>query len=32
MGELPEPTRETAFDLLAFRFKVYTITLEKGGY
>jgi hypothetical protein len=30
--ELPEPTRETAFDLLAFRFKVYTITLQKGDY
>jgi hypothetical protein len=32
MAELPEPTRETAFDLLAFRYKVYTTTLEKGGY
>jgi hypothetical protein len=32
MAELPEPTRETAFDLLAFRYKVYTATLDKGGY
>jgi hypothetical protein len=30
--ELPEPTREIAFDLLAYRFKVYAITLKKGGY
>jgi hypothetical protein len=30
--ELPEPTRETAFDLLAFRFKMYAVTLAKGGF
>lgn len=30
--ELPEPTRENAFDLLAYRFKLYAMTLTKGGY
>jgi hypothetical protein len=30
--ELPECTRETAFDLLSFRFKLYAVTLQKGGY
>jgi hypothetical protein len=30
--ELPPPTKETAFDLLAYQFKVYAVTLEKGGY
>jgi hypothetical protein len=30
--ELPEPTKEIAFDLLAYRYKVYAVTLEKGGY
>jgi hypothetical protein len=30
--ELPESTRETAFDLLAYRFHVYAVTLEKGGF
>jgi hypothetical protein len=30
--ELPESTRETAFDLLAYRYHVYAVTLEKGGY
>jgi hypothetical protein len=32
LEELPHPTRETAFDLLGYRFKVYAVTLEKGGY
>jgi hypothetical protein len=30
--ELPEYTRETAFDLLAFRFKMYAEVLKKGGF
>ena len=32
LSELPEPTKEIAFDLLAYRYKTYAITLEKGGY
>jgi hypothetical protein len=32
VNELPSVTKETAFDLLAFRFKSYAKTLEKGGY
>jgi hypothetical protein len=30
--ELPPATKETAFYLLAYRYKVYAATLEKGGY
>jgi hypothetical protein len=30
--ELPKPTKETAFDLVAFRYKIYARTLEKGGF
>jgi hypothetical protein len=30
--EMPQVTRENAFDLLCFRFKMYAKTLEKGGY
>jgi hypothetical protein len=30
--ELPLPTKETAFDLLAYRYHVYAIALEKGGF
>jgi hypothetical protein len=30
--ELPAPTKETAFDLLGYRYKVYAMTLVKGGY
>jgi hypothetical protein len=30
--EFPESTRETAFDLLAYRYHLYAVTLEKGGY
>jgi hypothetical protein len=30
--ELPKVTRENAFDLLRFQFKMYAKTLEKGGY
>ena len=32
LRELPAPTRETAFDLLAFRYKLYAVTLKKGGF
>ncbi|GHT52225.1 hypothetical protein FACS1894106_0490 [Spirochaetia bacterium] len=32
MAELPEPTKETAFDLLGYRFMVYARTLQEGGY
>jgi hypothetical protein len=32
MKELPAPTRENAFDLLGYRFQVYSKTLETGGY
>jgi hypothetical protein len=30
--ELPPPTKEIAFDLVSYRYKLYAITLEKGGY
>jgi len=30
--ELPEVTKENAFDLLCFQFKMYAKTLEKGGF
>jgi hypothetical protein len=30
--ELPPATREIAFDLLAYRYHVYAVTLEKGGF
>jgi len=30
--ELPETTKENAFDILRFRYKTYAKTLEKGGY
>jgi hypothetical protein len=29
--ELPPATRENAFDLLAYRYHAYAVTLEKGG-
>jgi hypothetical protein len=32
MAELPAPTKEIAFDLVAFRFKVYAEALRQGGY
>jgi hypothetical protein len=32
LRELPEVTRETAFDLLAFRYKSYAQVLKAGGY
>lgn len=32
MRELPEYTREIAFDLLAFRFRMYAEVLKKGGF
>ena len=31
-NELPPVTKETAFDLLGFRFKMYAQALKKGGY
>ena len=31
-NELPGATRENAFDLLCFRFKLYTAVLKKGGF
>ena len=30
--ELPEVTKEQAFDLLRFRYRMYAAALEKGGY
>ena len=30
--ELPQVTKENAFDILRFQFKMYAKTLEKGGY
>jgi hypothetical protein len=30
--ELPPATRETACDLVAYRYHVYAVTLEKGGF
>ncbi len=32
MRELPPATRETAFDLLRYRYKVYTQVLKKEGF
>jgi len=31
-SELPQVTRENAFDILRFKFKMYAVVLEKGGY
>jgi hypothetical protein len=31
-NELPEVTRENAFDLLCFRFKMFAAVLKTGGY
>ena len=31
-SEMPKVTRENAFDLLSYQFRMYAITLEKGGY
>jgi hypothetical protein len=31
-GKLPEVSKETAFDILRFRYRMYAKTLEKGGY
>jgi hypothetical protein len=30
--ELPEPTPEIAFDLVAFRYRMYAEALKQGGY
>jgi hypothetical protein len=30
--ELPEVTKENAFDLLCYRYKMYAATLKTGGY
>jgi hypothetical protein len=32
MHELPVPTRENAFYLVAYRYKLYAQALEKGGF
>ena len=32
LNELPKPTKEIAFDLLSYRFKMYAATLKTGGY
>ena len=32
MNELPAATKELAFDLLAYRYKMYAVTLVKGGH
>jgi hypothetical protein len=32
LGGLPAPARETAFSILAFRFRLYARTLQIGGY
>jgi len=32
IAELPKVTRENAFDLLSYRFKLYAKTLEAGGF
>jgi hypothetical protein len=31
-AELSEGTKENRFDLLRFRYRMYAITLEKGGF
>ncbi|MCL2441076.1 MAG: hypothetical protein FWD14_05000 [Treponema sp.] len=31
-NELPEFTKELAFDLVRFKYKMYSAVLEKGGY
>lgn len=31
-SEFPKVTKENAFDLLSYQFKMYAKTLEKGGY
>jgi len=31
-NELPEVTKEMAFDILRFKFKMYAEVLKKGGY
>ena len=31
-NELPQVTKENAFDLLSFRFKMYSAVLRNGGY
>ena len=32
LNELPTVTRENAFDILSFRFKMYAAVLKTGGY
>jgi hypothetical protein len=32
LEELPPPTKEIAFDLVGYRYKVYAVTLKQGGY
>jgi hypothetical protein len=31
-NELPNVTKENAFDILCFRFKMYAAVLKSGGY
>jgi hypothetical protein len=31
-GELPPVTKENAFDLLRYRYRVYGVTLDRGGF
>ena len=32
LNELPRATKELAFDLLGYRYKMYAVTLAKGGF
>jgi len=32
LRELPDVTRENAFDILCYRFKMYAVILKTGGY
>ena len=32
INELPKPSKEIAFDLLAYRYKMYAAALKKGGF
>jgi hypothetical protein len=32
LGERPDVTRETAFDLLCYRYRMYSKVLQTGGY
>ena len=32
LAELPDCTKETAFDLVRYKYKVYALVLSKGGF